>query len=85
MFRPASGLPYSKGDIETALIALLDFVEGRRESRLLDVAIRTPEEAEIIRTCLVLLDDFLDVPPEQLPTEPKANARVGFRLQEEER
>ena len=85
MFRPASELPYAKGDIETALTALLDFVEGRRESRLLDAAIRQPGVAENIRTSLVLLDDFLDIPPDQLPTEPKANAREGFRLREEER
>jgi hypothetical protein len=79
VFRPASGLPYSKGDIETALAALLDFVEGRRESPLLDAAIRQPEAADNIKTALFFLDDFIDVPPEQLPTETNANLQVGFR------
>ena len=85
MFRPASELPYAKVDIKTALTALLDLAEGRRESPLLDAGTRQPEEAATIRMCLVLLDDFLDVPPEELPTEQRANARVGFQLQKSDR
>lgn len=42
MYRPSSLLPYPKEVIRRALTALLDFVEGRRNSNLLDEAIRHP-------------------------------------------
>lgn len=82
-YRPASLLPYPKDDIRRALNALLDFVEGRRPSTLLDVSIRTPELAETLRIALITLDDFLDLPTESLPTKPQENALVGARLSRE--
>jgi hypothetical protein len=85
MYRPASLLPYPKEVIRRALEALLDFVEGRRDSRFLDVSIRTPEVADTVRTTLHLLDDFVDVPAEKLPTEPHENTRVGLDLQRSRR
>lgn len=81
MYRPASLLPYPKPVIRRALEALLDFIEGRRQSRFLDASIRSPAVAETVRTTLQLLDDFLDVSAEKLPTEPLENARVGLQLQ----
>lgn len=80
LYWPTSLLPYPKRDIKRALNALLDFVEGRRPSTLLDVSIRTPELAETLRIALIALDNFLDVPTENLPTNPQENALVGARL-----
>ena len=79
LYRPASLLPYPKDDIRRALNALLDFVEGRRPSTALDVSICKPEVAETLRIALGLLDEFLDVPAETLPTNPRENALVGAR------
>ena len=38
--------------------------------------------AENLRSALAHLDDFLDVHPDQLPTEPMANAKVGSELRD---
>ncbi len=82
MYRPSSLLPYPKPVIRAALTALLDFVEGRRASALLDVGLRTAQVSDHIEAALVHLDDFLDVAPEKLPTDPSENASVGFQLRQ---
>ena len=82
MFQPASSLPYPKTDIRNAMTALLDFVEGRRESSLLDVGLRQPEVAETLKVALIRLDDFIDIPPADLPTDPMENIQVGFRIRD---
>jgi len=81
MYRPAALLPYPKAVIRRALNALLDFVEGRCDSLLIDGKMRTSELAATIRATLEQLDDFLDVPAGRLPTDPVQNARVGYQLQ----
>ena len=63
------------------MCALLDFVEDRRSSALLDQGIRRPEVADNVRAALGHLDDFLDVPADCLPTDTTENMRVGHRLQ----
>jgi hypothetical protein len=85
IYRPSSLLPYPKEVIRRALTALLDFVEGRRDSYLLDEGLRQPDVAEMIRTTLETLDDFLDVTPQKLPTDPRENARIAYQLQREHR
>ncbi len=77
MYRPASTLPYPKEEIQRALIALLDYMEGRTDSDVLDPEMRTEEGAEIIRRVLVMLESYLDIPQEALPKNPQKNARVG--------
>lgn len=81
MYRPASLLPYPKEAIRSALEALLDFIEGRRNSAFVEAGMRTPQAADTVRFTLHLLDDFLDVPAAQLPTQPHDNLRAGHRLQ----
>jgi hypothetical protein len=81
IYRPAAILPFSKELIRRALSALLEFTEGRRSSNLLNGAAIRPEVAVTIRTALQLLDDFIDVAPAQLPTEPRENIRVGHQIQ----
>ena len=83
MYRPSSLLPYPKPVIRAALTALLDFVEGRRASVLLDGSIRTAQVADHLEAALVHLDDFLDVAPEKLPTDPLENASIGLQLRQE--
>ena len=82
MFRPAALLPYPKPLIRTALLALLDFAEGRRDSTLIDIGMRRLAMVYTIRNTLDHLDDFLDVPPEQLPTDPIENSAVGLELKD---
>lgn len=77
VFRPAVLLPYPKDAIRKALTALLDFAEGRAVSPHLDQEIRSTAVADTLRSCLALLDNYLDLPPEALPTDPKQNGRVG--------
>lgn len=81
IYRPTVLLPYPKEVIRHALTTLLDFVEGHRDSDLLDPSIQRPEVSEMIRTALVSLEEFIDVAPQDLPTNPTENARVGLRLQ----
>lgn len=80
MFRPASTLPYSKATIKRALESLLDFAEGRRDSRFLANALRTPENAETLRKSVLCLEFFLEVPAADLPTDPSDNAIAGSQL-----
>ena len=80
MYRPVSILPYPKATVKRALEALLAYVEGRSDSTFLDESIRTPVVADTIRTCLLLLDHFVDLPAAELPTDPLQNAAVGSRL-----
>ena len=82
MFRPAALLPYPKPLIRAALLALLDFAEGRRDSTLIDIGMRRLDMVYTIRNTLDHLDDFLDVPPEQLPTDPIENSAVGLELKD---
>lgn len=80
MYRPAAELPFPKETIRRALSALLAFVEGRQESRLVPHSLRSPEVADSLRIALTSLEGFLDVSPNQLPTEPSANLRAGAGL-----
>ena len=79
MYRPAVLLPYPKPLIRAALLTLLDFVEGRRDSTIVERDMLQLRSETILRV-LEWLDDFLDVPPEQLPTDPTENSVVGFEL-----
>lgn len=78
LFRPTTMLPYPQEVIRSALPALLDFVEGRRSSAFLDASSRQPEVAETVKVALVMLDHYIDLPPDQLATDPSRNADVGF-------
>ena len=64
------------------MLALLDFAEGRRDSTLIDIGMRRLDIADTIRKMLDHLDDFLDVPPEKLPTDPIENSAVGLELKD---
>lgn len=78
-FKPASSLPYPKEDIRRALSALLEYAKGERQSSLLDPQIRTAAVIGTLEACLVQLDTFLDVPPEDIPRDPRANLEYGLR------
>lgn len=80
VYRPASTLPFPKPVIRKALMALLDFVEGRRDSEFIDGSLRRAEAADFIKAGLIALDDYLDIPAEQLPTERAANLLAGHRI-----
>jgi hypothetical protein len=80
MYRPAELLPYPRGEIRKAVEAMLAYAEGRKSSRLLEPKAQCEELAQHLRTCLAYLDDYLEVPPEQLPRDALENARVGAQL-----
>ena len=79
MYSPASLLPYPRPVIKTALTALREFAERRRESRLLDPHLRNADAAETFTVALLHLDNFLDVPAHQLPTDPIENAEEALK------
>jgi len=83
LYRPTSILPYPKPVIRNALETLLDVAEERKSSPYIDFAGKSEFAAETIRSTLIMLDDFLDVPPDQLPTEPRANVRIGAQFRRE--
>jgi hypothetical protein len=78
-FKPASLLPYPKEEIRKGLAVLLDFVEGRRDSTLLDKHIRAQATAQVLRGSLMQLETFLEVPAAELPRDPEANKQFGLR------
>ena len=91
-FKPASLLPYPKEVIKKALGALIDFSEGRRDSLYLDPSLREEVDSEGINKmagiCIVTLmhlDDFLEVPADELPSSPVENLAFGFKFQDEKR
>lgn len=82
MFKPESLLPCPASVVRRALTSMLDFAEGRRPSSLLSPSLRTEEHADLLRTCLVHLDDFLPFPAQSLPESPHENAIVGFQFKD---
>jgi hypothetical protein len=80
LYRPASVLPYPKPVIERVLRTLLDVAEGRASSPLIEFGSDPSAAADTIRAVLTTLDDFLDVPAAELPTEPKANLMIGTEI-----
>jgi hypothetical protein len=58
MYRPSSLLPYPKPVVRAALITLLDFIERRRDSRHLKIAMRRPDVADAITRALEHLDEY---------------------------
>jgi len=81
-FKPASALPFPKEAIAQSLQLLIDVGEGRASSEHLDSRSLTPDVVKTIDRCAQLLNTFLDVPPDQLPSDPDQNAKFGaqFRL-----
>lgn len=84
IYKPASTLPYPKDAIRSALTALREFAEYRRESTLLDTSLRSPHAAQAIRGCLVYLDHYLEVSPSDLPTTRLENFNVGSEHEKRE-
>jgi hypothetical protein len=81
MYRPASLLPFPKPVIRSALQSLLDVAEGRRVSPHIDSSVfSTPESADSIRTALGVLDEFIERPETEFPTDPRANILYGTSL-----
>ncbi len=79
-FKPASLLPYSKQEIREALSAILDYAEGRAESSHFTPVIRQPAVVATLQAGLVQLESFLDVPPDDIPREHRANVEFGLRF-----
>jgi hypothetical protein len=78
-FKPASLLPYSRQEIAEALSAILDYAEGRASSDHFDPIIRQPTVVTTLQAALVQLETFLDVPPDEIPREQRANIEFGLR------
>lgn len=83
MYRPVSELPYPKEDIRGALEALLLVTTG---------LVPPPghygwyrEDAEVtkeLRSVLMLLPEWVDVPADRLPTDPTANGEYMLALEQ---
>jgi hypothetical protein len=78
-FKPASLLPYSRREIAEALSAILDYAEGRIPSEHFDPIIRQPTVVTTLQAALVQLETFLDLPPDEIPRETRANIEFGLR------
>lgn len=77
MYKPASLLPYPKPEIEKAIRSLLSYANGSSGSRLLNPSIRNQDVVDQLEVALATLTMFLDLPPQDLPTEPRQNGVVG--------
>ena len=76
-FKPQSTLPYTKEGIKAALQLLLDIGEGRTSCAYIDSRSIPPEGVDIMQQALRRLEDFIDVPEAELPTDPVENERFG--------
>lgn len=75
MYKPAELLPYPKPVIAEALSTLLEAANEGDNSR---IVFEEPQEAvRVLRMGLYYLDHFLEVPADDLPTDPVANVRFG--------
>lgn len=80
IYRPASLLPFPKPTIRAALQALLDVAERRQISPHIDSSFLTPEATDHVRVALRLLDDFIERPDSEIPTDPRANVLYGVAV-----
>ncbi len=78
-YRPAGLLPYPKGVIATALQLLVDLASGAVKSVHVEPGTLTDDVVQTVKQGLEMLDLFIDVPPDRLPTDPEQNAAVGDR------
>ena len=70
-FKPQSTLPYTKDGIKAVLRLLLDIGEGRASCAYIDTRSIPPEALDNMKEALRRLDDFVDVPENELPTDPE--------------
>lgn len=77
MFRSTEELAHSADEIRRVLNALLAVAERRASSPLLDTTWRQRGAADVLRTCLSSLDDFLPIPAKNLPTNSIENISFG--------
>jgi hypothetical protein len=81
-YKPVALLPFPKVYIADALNMLLDVGEERITSRHVSAGALSSEVLDTIKEGLRRLDRFLDVAPNELPTDPEENERYGVRHQE---
>ena len=79
-YAPEAMLPYPKAAIRSALQLLLDLSAGRVSSVHVEPGALSDEMLSTVESCVRLLDSFVDVAPEDLPTDPEQNAEVGKTL-----
>jgi hypothetical protein len=81
-YKPEADLPFPKAYIGDALRMLLDVGEGRITSRHVSAGALSSEVLDSIKEGLRRLDRFLDVAPEELPTDSDENEQYGTRYSE---
>lgn len=82
VYRPASDLPFPKEEIRAALEALLQVAQGQATPcRDLMGYFASDEAAEVIGSNLADLDSYVDIPADQLPTDPRQNGVYVVALQ----
>jgi hypothetical protein len=78
-YKPEALLPFPKVYIADALRMLLDVGEGRVTSRHVSAGALSSEVLDSINEGLRRLDRFLDVTPDDIPTDPEENESYGAR------
>jgi hypothetical protein len=80
LFRPVSLLRHPKSLIALCLTALIDFSEGRKTSPWLDEGmIGNQDLINTLKSCLIMLDDFIEVDARSLPSDGLENIRAGTK------
>lgn len=77
VFRPQSSLPYPKEYIEQALSLLVEVGEGHIQSMHFKSSAVPADVVLAMKDARAQLDRFVDVDPEQLPTDPTENSQYG--------
>ncbi len=76
-FRPQSSLPYPKEYLVLALDMLVAVGEGRVQSMHFNARAIPSDVVVAMKEARARLDGFVDVPAEELPTDPTENANYG--------
>lgn len=79
-FQPAARLPFPREDVARTLDLLIGIGHGDVMSAHVDRDALSADELIVVERSRQVLETFVDVPPEDLPTDPDENLEYGQRL-----
>jgi len=80
-FKPQALLPFPKDYIDKSLRFILALGRGDLSSVVVGPGAISDDDLATVERSAQVLQTFIDVPPDELPTDPEENERYGKRLQ----
>ena len=76
-FKPESLLPLPKDYVDKSLRFILDLGRGKIRSVVVEPGAISADDLEVVERSLQILQTFIDVPVNELPSDPEENERFG--------